>query len=99
MITLRQTTTLLILLIVSLLMAGCPSQLRPHRYCYANQVEEDGGYFYERDGGFFYERDGGYFFERDGGYFYERDGGFFYERDGVSYALVCRSGVRVDETL
>ena len=88
-------------LAVVLMTSACTP--KPHRYCYSNLVEEDGGYFYERDGSYFYERDGsylyerdgGYFFERDGGYFYERDGSYFYERDGRSYALVCRGGVRV----
>ena len=77
------TAVLLVILAAAL---GCAP--KPHRYCFSDQVEEDGGYFYERDGGYFYER--------DGGYFYERDGAFIYERDGRSFAVICRRGVRMD---
>ena len=87
-------TSLMIIALLAFGLSGCASK---QRHCYSDQVEEDGGYFYERDGGYIYERDGGYIYERDGGYVYERDGGYFWERDfglgGV--AIVCRSGVRV----
>lgn len=88
----KRNTQIVFATLLTIAMSGC--QDRPHRYCFPNTFEEDGGYFYEKDGGFFYERDGGYFTERDGGYFYEKDGGYLYERDGVSYALICRGGVR-----
>jgi len=89
-------TTIALCLLAGALLSGCVA--KPHRYCHSGLVEQDGGYFYERDGGYFYERDGGYFHERDGGYFHERDGGYIWERDNVSYPIVCRSGVRCEDS-